>query len=476
MAGAWYGVSVIFVRLLTMFRLAVLAHLLLPDVFGLTALVVLIVGALWVLSDFGITQAVIQRKELDDVYTHTAWNLNWIRGLLLALACYLSSSLIADFFDQPELEHLIQIAALIPLLRGFESLGMVLLKRDLNFRSQTYVNLVREMVNTIVAVSLVLYWSPTAESIVWGLVAGNLMAVFVSYLVHAYRPSLQVDKASVLDIWSFGGHLLGAGVLVFAMTNLDNVVIGKMVGMEQLGFYTVAFTLAGVLTTQLVQLMNQILFPAMSRIREDAERIRRVLERSLRAVAGILTPVVCFIALFPESIVRVLFSEKWYPAIPVLMVLLVMGWVRGIASVFGPVLLVYGRVAALHGMKWKEFVLFGVSIVPAVHYLGIVGAAYVLLAVYLLSLFLHVRIVLQEQPRSLSTIIKHTFLGALPALISSLLIMPILLFADITNFLLGALFILVWAVMLYVRERQFVLQFWEMRKRGEGAELSGDSI
>jgi PST family polysaccharide transporter/lipopolysaccharide exporter len=258
------------------------------------------------------------------------------------------------------------------------------------------------------------------------------------------------------------------------MTNLDNVVIGKLVGMEQLGFYTVAFTLAGVLTTQLVQLMNQILFPAMSRIREDVERILRVLQRSLRIVSGILTPVVLFMALFPESVVRILFSETWLPAIPALMVLLAMGWVRGIASVFGPVLLVYGRVAALHGMKWKEFFLFGITIIPAVYHFGIVGAAYVLLLVYLLSLFLHIRIVLQEQPGTLATILRHIALGSLPALAAGVTVLPILLLTDVSNVVLGLVFTLVWAVVVYIRERQFILQFWEMRRRIDDVEQVGD--
>ncbi|MFC1542416.1 oligosaccharide flippase family protein, partial [Pseudomonadota bacterium] len=411
--------------------------------------------------------AVIQSQFLDDAYKHTAWNLNWLRGVVLAIVCYFAAPYVALFFQREELEGLIKLAGLIPLLRGFESLGIVLLKRELNFRPQAYVELVREVVNTTVAITLVLYWQPTAEAIVWGMIAGTALAMIASYFAHPYTPVLHFDAVSAGKIWRFGGHLLGAGALVFAMTNLDNVVIGKMVGMEQLGYYTVAFTLAGVLTTQLVQLMNQVLFPAMSRIRDDGERMVRIMERSLRGVANILTPVVFFLSLFSEPVVRILFGEQWLSAVPVLMVLLLMGWVRGIATVFGPVLLAFGRVAALHGMKWKEFVLFGAGIVPAVHYYGIIGAAFVLLLVYLLSLFLHIRLVLEEQPGSLRTIIRHVLLGTIPGLISAVVSHGFSLLMDISNIVIAALFVLTWGLLVYIREQDFILQFWEMRKGEE---------
>lgn len=144
-----------------------------------------------------------------------------------------------------------------------------------------------------------------------------------------------------------------------------------------------------------------------------------------------------------------------------------MGWVRGIATVFGPVLLAFGRVAALHGMKWKEFILFSVGIIPAVHYLGIVGAAIVLLLVYLLSLILHVELILEEQPGTLRTIVRHLLLGTTPGLVSAVVSYGFSLLMDISNITVAVFFVLTWGLLIYIRERDFILQFWEMRKGEE---------
>lgn len=450
-----------------MLRLAVLAHLLLPEVFGLTTLVVLVVGSLWALTEAGIHQAVIQRHELTGQHLHTAWHLGWLRGLLLAVACYLLAPLAGAFFEHRELIALLQLAALIPLLRGFESLGLILLKRELNFRYSAVVDMARELTNTTVAIGLVLYWQATAESLVWALVASTLVGVIVSYLVHGYRPLFLFDRRVAAEFWRFGGHLLGAGLLIFAMTNLDDVVIGKMIGMEALGYYTVAFTLAGVVTTQIVQLMNQLLFPAMSRLQKERERTISVLGRALRGAAGILTPVACFIALFADQIVQVLFGDKWEAVIPALQLLLLVGWVRGIASVFGPVLLARGLTAALHRMKWKEFAVFAVTIIPAVHFLGIVGAAVVLLLVYLLSLVLHLLLTLAELPGCEKIIARQLMQGTIPGFATFLMIWLIWDAVPWSSMLLAGLFAVLWGLLVYVRERDFLLHFWSMR-RGEG--------
>ena len=94
--------------------------------------------------------------------------------------------------------------------------------------------------------------------------------------------------------------------------------------------------LAGLLTNQLVQAFNRVIFPALSEIQHDDERLRRAICYSMRTTVGVLTPVVCLVALIPEFTIGVILGEHWLPAVPALLVLLAMGWVRGIASVFGP--------------------------------------------------------------------------------------------------------------------------------------------
>lgn len=455
--GAWVGLAYAVSRLFALLRLTILARLLLPEDFGLITIVTLVVGSMWALSDMGISASVIQRSKLTPVFMHTAWHMNWLRGFALAFGCWFLAPWLALFFERPDLQLLLQWAALIPLIRGLESLGMVLLRREIDFRQRSYVDFVREAINTLVAILLVLYWQASAEAMLWGIISGACVASLFSYFIHAYRPSLQFSQEDAKDIWNYGSHLMGAGILVFAMTNLDDVIVGKMLGIEELGYYGVAFSLAGILTNQLVQVFNTVMFPALSEIQFDHDRIKRVLELSARLMSGVLTPVVCFVAIFPENLVEFIFGSHWLPAAPVLLVLLCMGWVRGLATVFGPVLLAKKRSEVMHRMKWMEFILFACSIIPAVYFLGIVGAALVLLAVYVLSLVLHMRAVNRELAGGMRDVISAIVYGTIPGIVAYVSAMSVEFVGSIERLMItGVIFIVIWLGVLWFREGDFL--------------------
>lgn len=460
-AGFWVVLAFVLARLSGLLRLTILAHLLIPGDFGLMALITLVVSSLWALSDVGISAAVIQRTDPDNSFLHTAWHLNWMRGVLLASACWLLAPVAADFFARPELLSWLHWAVLIPLIRGVESLGGVLLQRQLDFKRRTLLDLSRELVSTLTAIGLALYWHAGVEALFGGLVAGALASTGVSYLVHDYRPGWVFSRHAVRDLWRFGGHLLGAGILIFAMTNMDDLVIGKLLGTEQLGYYGVAFTLAGILTSQLVQLLNTVMFPALSEIQEDVARMQRAVGISGRFIAGLLTPVVCMVGLVPSQIIELGFGSRWLPAVPVLLVLLGMGWVRGLATVFGPVLMARGRTAVMHRMKWIEFIVFAAAIVPAVKACGIVGAAWVLLAVYVLSLMLHIRAVGRDVPVVVHHALVQIGKGLIPAAIAFALVWGGLQWmSDIENSHRTAafVFVLLWAILFWVNDRKFLAE------------------
>ena len=464
-AGLWVGLAFGFSRIIGLFRLTFLAHFLLPSDFGLITLVTLVVSSMWVLSDTGTSASVIQKVNPTPAFLHTAWHMNWVRGLVLALLCWLLAPFAAVFFESPQLQVLLQWAALIPFIQGFESLGLVLLKKELSFKQKTYIDFTRETVQTIVSILLVIYWQASAESILWGIIAGVLASSVLSYFLHHFRPSGQFSRTSALEIWRYGGHLMGSGILVFAMTNLDDMVVGKIMGVDQLGYYGVAFTLAAILTNQLVQIFNMVMFPALSEIQDDVQRIQYILGLSVRLMAGILTPVVCFVLLFPEALIGFVLGEKWLPAASVFVVLLCMGWVRGVATVFGPVLMARKRTAVMHKMKWIEFTLFGVLILPAVYGFGLVGAAIVLLLVYCLSLALHMRAVQTELGGDYTSFVRQILSGTMPGFSAFVFTWFIaLLVPKLGVLLIGFLYLSVWLMITWLRERDFMMQLVTMVK------------
>jgi len=416
-ASIWFSVAFGLTKVLAFIRLAIMARLLTQDQFGLLAIIVLVVASLWALSDAGIEVSVVQKQEASDKWLHTAWQMSWMRGVILAGLCWLSAYPVALFFHQPELTMLLSWAALIPLIHGFMSLGYPLLQKSLNFKKRVWVDLTKEGVFTIVAITLALWWQADVVALLIGLLAGTAAAVLTSYMVHEYRPRMVFDMKSAREIMRFGAHLLGAGVLIFLMTNMDDAIVGRLLGMEKLGQYAIAFALSGLMTSQLVGLLNAVLFPTMSMIQDDHERLQRIVGSSLRLMVGVLTPIFLLSILVHGLLIQIVLGKQWLVIAPVLLVLIAMGWVRGIATVFGPVLLARGRSKVIHKMKWVEFLFFAACIVPAVMAWGTVGAAVTLLLVYMISLALHIRAVSKEIDGMLG-ILNEGVKGVLPGLFS----------------------------------------------------------
>ncbi|MDQ6959170.1 MAG: oligosaccharide flippase family protein, partial [Mariprofundaceae bacterium] len=402
----------------------------------------------------------------DETYLATAWHLSWMRGVLLATICWFSAPALAGFFSSPGLIDLLRLAAFIPLIQGLESLGVLLLKRDLSFKRILVIDLSRETIQTIVAITTAWLLGWGAIALVAGLLVGQVAALLSSYLVHEYRPHLYFSKNSAQELWSYGSHLLGAGVLIYAMTNLDDAVIGRMLGTEALGYYAIAFALAGYLTTQMVKLSNQVMFPAYSGIQEDTARIGRVMQQHAHLTLAILTPLAIGAALLPEAVVQLAVGNQWLPVVPVFVVLLLMGWLRGCATVFGPVLMARGRTRAIHKMKWIEFLFFSAAIVPFVHFFGVIGAAWVLTAVYGISLTIHLRLVRDELKISLKPVFAALFAGASPALAAGFFAyIFIWTFSGALvhwGWATGLVFVAFWSGAVLARDRKFLRDLWSM--------------
>ncbi len=463
--GIWFSAGFTLVKLLALVRLTILARLLPHDQFGLMAIVVLVVSSLWALSDAGIETAVVQKQQASERWLHTAWQMNWMRGVLLAFICVLTAYPASLFFHQPGLTLLLMWAALIPLIHGFTSLGYPLLQKSLDFKKRMWVDISKEGVFTLTSMALALWWRADVSALIFGLVAGTFAWVVVSFMVHDFRPRWLFDVDSARQLWGFGIHLLGAGVLIFLMTNLDDALVGRLLGMEALGQYAMAFTLAGLLTSQLVDLFNGVLFPALSSIQHDSERIRSVLSTTLRLVSGMLTPIVLAVLLAPDLPVRMALGDGWLIIIPTLLVLVAMGWMRGMGKVFGLAILAMGLARKLHWMKWIEFALFLVLIVPLVLWWGILGAAITLLMVYTLSLALHIRVLAASLGKIIPLLVAG-LRGMGPAVLAfpPALALKAMLPAGLMYQWFDLLFFgICWSGIFYWLERRIVMDAWRER-------------
>ncbi len=475
-AAAWHSISFVLVRLVSMIRTMILARLLVPEHFGQISIVLIVIESLWAFSNIGFHSAVVQKKQLSDLFLQTAWLLVAIRGLILAVICWFSAPYAAVFFHVDVLEKLIRWAALIPLLQGLESMAMSLWQREMEFKKRAWIEFGREAVITSTAVVIALTLWVDARAMVAGLIAGALFHLLAPYFMHRFRPQFRFDRSSFIKLWSFGSHLLASGLLTFAIVSLDDVVIGRLLGMEKLGYYTVAFTLASLLTIQVVQLAHRVLFPAFASIQEDVVKLAEALMFALKVAVVLLSLVVGGGLAFPEGILRIIYGEAWLAAALPLTFLLCSGWFRGVAQVFGSLLLSRGMTARLHLIRWAEFILFAVMIIPTVQEMGVSGAALTLLAVYVLGTLLMLLSVSKDLSVSAARFLFVMISGAVPAIISYLGVYLVGIWSPavwgisfVRELGLVMLYLLLFAAILQLTQRSFIASLRERLQHGREA-------
>ena len=215
----------------------ILARILLPEDFGLIAMLAIFFAFGMAFVDSGFQKALIQKKELTQIDESSVFYLNVFISLLIASTMTMMAPLIADFFGQPKL---IQITRVLSLTLIFSSLGLVqdaLLARCLKFKVLFKVNLSANVISGLVSIYLAIsgygVWS-----IVFLQVGSSLFRTVFLWVFNTWRPGLYFSVNSIKSMFSFGSRLLVVSLTNSIFTNLYQVIIGKLFSAGDLGFYS----------------------------------------------------------------------------------------------------------------------------------------------------------------------------------------------------------------------------------------------
>ena len=269
----------------------VLAWLLFPGAFGLMALVNIFMQGLQMFSDIGLGPNIIRNKRGHEPgFLNTAWTLQILRGFALWLITCLLAYPVALFFSATDplagsLVTVLPVAALVAVIGGFNSTGIFLLNRNMNLGRLTALELLPQLVASLVMIGWALLWPS-----VWALVAGNLASSLVKlFLSHRWNPGppnrLGWERADLHDLFHFGKWIFLSTLVTFLAGNLDRIMLGKTLSLAELGVYAIAMTLARVTIHVSDRLSSTVIYPLLARLQDDP---RRVVEACLRARQPVL--------------------------------------------------------------------------------------------------------------------------------------------------------------------------------------------
>lgn len=420
------------VKVLLQFLIGVwLARLLGPEAFGVVAVAWLMIGVGKLVSDFGFSAALIQRKNLTDQDVGYVFTIQVMIGLILSLICFLCSNPIASFFNHPPAEPIIAVMAWLFLIQAIGQTTTASLNRALRFKFSQVVSLITYLVG-YVGIGLPMAHLGYGA---WSLVAAQ-MAQSISYTLVvllksgiSIRPSIRPSKSG---LFSFGGKVIGANLCSYAILNMDSFVVGKFLGVTQLGIYSRAMTLLGTPNSVIVTGLQSVLFSATSREQHKPESIRRNFLAATEFIGLISLPIFLTIAVIPDIVILGIYGESWQKAISPLVPLALAMPVHAFLAIIGPVLMainrtdleVYAQLIALiisapllvfAGMQSLDMLAWAVFATYFIRWIALLLAAYVGLGI---SIFVIVK-ALQ------SGLVLATLVACTVALISHFFVPPI---------------------------------------------------
>jgi O-antigen/teichoic acid export membrane protein len=309
----------------------VVVRLLSPQDYGLLSMAMVFVGLLTMVAEFGLGPAIVQKTQVSDAELRKVFGLVLCSHGTLCVALALAAPMIAAFFAEPRLTLLVRVLALVFLISAFQVMPNALLQRRMEFRQRSLNDFVATIIGSLTTLGgALLGWA------VWALVAGSFVtqlwkSVGLNVIMpYARWPDLRIG--GVRQLLVFGGHLSIANVLWFVFTQADVVIGGRWLGKEVLGFYTVASHLASLPNQRVSGIINQVAFPAFSRMQDDVARVGATVLKGVRILSFVSFPILWGLGTVAPEFVAVVLGAKWQPAVPTLMILATIMPLRMIAN------------------------------------------------------------------------------------------------------------------------------------------------
>jgi polysaccharide transporter, PST family len=418
-ALSWSAVSTIGGALINLGRTVLLSRLLQPEQFGVFGLIVFALSAAATLSDFGMGRFAIVAKFSGPVeqrrFLDTAWTMGLARGAALSVLMACLATPYAAAVHQRELAPLLATCSAWFLIGALASPGTSLLYRQLEQRSLALLRLTTDFFGF--AITALLAWHMrTAWSLVIGWLAGAAFGTAVSYAAHPYRPDFAFDREMLRRGFAQGRHIALVVALSFVTTQIDNLIVGRLLGAAALGVYLFAYRLASLPIDHIQAVAGSVAMPAYVHHRFGrpsvlGAQLRRVLIPSTALLCAGLLPML----LLRREIVLLLGGVRWAEAAPLLPPLLLLALLRCSCIHLGTFLQSVERAELEARAKLLEAALFIPGCVLAVQAWGLLGASWAGALVYALAIVQRtaaIRQVLPGQVRAVTSAWGRTALSA----------------------------------------------------------------
>ena len=355
----------------------VLARILDPSDYGTIALILVFTTILQVFVDSGLGNALIQKKDADDVDFSTVFYTNIVFCSALYLLIFIASPLIASFYDDMTMVPMIRVLSLTVLISGVKNVQQAYVSRHMLFKRFFFSTLGGTVAAAVVGILMAL-----GGFGVWALVAQQVINLLIDtcilWLTVEWRPKKVFSFECLKGLFSYGWKLLASSLIDTVYNDIRQLIIGKMYSSADLAFYNKGKQLPNLVVININNSIDSVLLPSMSNVQDDREHVKSMTRRSITISIYTMAPLMMGIAFVAEPLISLMLTDKWLPCVPFLRIFCITYMFRPLHTSNLNAVKALGRTDLFLKLEIEKKIV-GIALLLSTMWFGIMAMAYSML-------------------------------------------------------------------------------------------------
>jgi teichuronic acid exporter len=345
----------------------ILARILSPSEYGTIGLLTVIISFLQVFVDGGFSKALIQKQKRTEVDLSTVFFFNVFISCFCYILIWIAAPYIALFYEKEILTSIMRILSLSLLFNALFTIPMTLLTIKLDFKTIGKINLIGVILSGVIAIIMAYsgygIWSLVAQTII-----KSMLTVILMWWLVKWKPLFVFSKASFKTLFPYGSKLLLSSILNMSVNNFSNVFIAKLSSTKDLGFYTRGSQFPDIVFSTFNSVLDSVLLPSLASIQNEREKLIQLTRLSIKSSALFAAPIFLLLAIIAEPLVKVLLTEKWLAAVPIIQVLCTARLISIISGINVNLLYVIGRTDLALKQQYLKLIIRIIFLILALNY------------------------------------------------------------------------------------------------------------
>ncbi|MEX2594842.1 MAG: lipopolysaccharide biosynthesis protein [Anditalea sp.] len=295
---------------------AILARLLTPAEFGIVAIVTVFVSFFNLLTNFGIGPAVVQNRDLSKEDIRSIFSLSILLGIFFAGCFFLSSSIIAGFYNEPDLVNVVRLLSVAILFYSMQIVPHALNQKKLRFKQLGIISVTVQLFSGSLAIILA-YQGFSYYALVFKSIFDGLATLIAFYWLAPVKITFNIRMEAFRKIARFSSFQFMFNFINYFSRNADSLLIGKFFSAAALGYYDKSYRLMTLPVSNLTHVITPVLMPVLSEFQHDKQRIYLIYIKVVRILATIGFPLSIFLYFSAPEIIYIIYGPQWDQSIPV---------------------------------------------------------------------------------------------------------------------------------------------------------------